>query len=118
MQSINILALIKLYYLQKYMPNLASLFSHVLVDVSSVKALCLRWYPKGNSLTLCFIVVLHSRKAKFVVLLSCSHGLVIGYCYLFECNMRLFNFVVHIWCQCFSRKQESSFKGKQAQSNG
>ncbi|XP_015162806.1 oligoribonuclease-like [Solanum tuberosum] len=32
-------------FLKKYMPNLASLFSHVLVDVSSVKALCLRWYP-------------------------------------------------------------------------
>ncbi|THG16159.1 hypothetical protein TEA_014470 [Camellia sinensis var. sinensis] len=33
---------------QKYMPDLASLFSHVLVDVSSVKALCFRWYPKEN----------------------------------------------------------------------
>ncbi|XP_020517160.1 oligoribonuclease isoform X2 [Amborella trichopoda] len=31
---------------QKYMPTLAGLFSHVLIDVSSVKALCLRWYPK------------------------------------------------------------------------
>ncbi|GFZ01796.1 polynucleotidyl transferase, ribonuclease H-like superfamily protein [Actinidia rufa] len=28
------------------MPDLASLFHHVVVDVSSVKALCLRWYPK------------------------------------------------------------------------
>ncbi|XP_052181988.1 oligoribonuclease [Diospyros lotus] len=35
-------------FLKKYMPDLASLFSHVLVDVSSVKALCLRWYPKEN----------------------------------------------------------------------
>ncbi|XP_021862944.1 oligoribonuclease isoform X2 [Spinacia oleracea] len=33
-------------FLKKYMPDLASLFSHVLVDVSSVKALCVRWYPK------------------------------------------------------------------------
>ncbi|XP_020517157.1 oligoribonuclease isoform X1 [Amborella trichopoda] len=33
-------------YLKKYMPTLAGLFSHVLIDVSSVKALCLRWYPK------------------------------------------------------------------------
>ncbi|XP_028200151.1 oligoribonuclease-like isoform X2 [Glycine soja] len=33
---------------QKYMPKLASLFSHVLVDVSSVKALCIRWYPKDQ----------------------------------------------------------------------
>eukprot|EP00249_Psilotum_nudum_P012036 c23546_g1_i1 orf=421-1449(+) len=33
-------------FLQKYMPNLAAVFSHVLVDVSSVKALCLRWFPK------------------------------------------------------------------------
>ncbi|CAH9094025.1 unnamed protein product [Cuscuta europaea] len=32
---------------RKYMPDLANLFSHVLVDVSSVKALCLRWYPRG-----------------------------------------------------------------------
>lgn len=35
--------------MQKYMANLASLFSHVLVDVSSVKALCLRWYPRGKN---------------------------------------------------------------------
>lgn len=41
-----------LLFLKKYMPNLASLFSHVLVDVSSVKALCLRWYPKD---TVCLI---------------------------------------------------------------
>ncbi|KAK4338642.1 hypothetical protein RND71_043129 [Anisodus tanguticus] len=37
-----------LLFLKKYMPNLASLFSHVLVDVSSVKAVCLRWYPRDN----------------------------------------------------------------------
>ncbi|XP_034912036.1 oligoribonuclease isoform X1 [Populus alba] len=35
-------------FLKKYMPDLAGLFSHVVVDVSSVKALCIRWYPKGN----------------------------------------------------------------------
>ncbi|KAF7833649.1 oligoribonuclease [Senna tora] len=35
-------------FLKKYMPELASLFSHVLVDVSSVKALCIRWYPKDQ----------------------------------------------------------------------
>ncbi|GAA0140629.1 hypothetical protein Leryth_014318 [Lithospermum erythrorhizon] len=35
-------------FLKKYMPDLASLFSHVLVDVSSVKALCIRWYPRDN----------------------------------------------------------------------
>ncbi|XP_059305111.1 oligoribonuclease-like isoform X1 [Lycium ferocissimum] len=35
-------------FLKKYMPNLASLFSHVLVDVSSVKALCVRWYPRDK----------------------------------------------------------------------
>ncbi|XP_044506249.1 oligoribonuclease-like isoform X3 [Mangifera indica] len=35
-------------FLKKYMPDLASLFSHVLVDVSSVKALCVRWYPREN----------------------------------------------------------------------
>lgn len=33
-------------FLKKYMPNLADLFSHVLVDVSSIRALCCRWYPK------------------------------------------------------------------------
>ncbi|CAN4101136.1 unnamed protein product [Withania somnifera] len=32
----------------KFMPTLASLFSHVLVDVSSVRALCFRWYPRDN----------------------------------------------------------------------
>lgn len=37
-----------LLYLKKYMPNLAGLFSHILVDVSSVKALCVRWYPRDN----------------------------------------------------------------------
>ncbi|XP_021832872.1 oligoribonuclease isoform X2 [Prunus avium] len=35
-------------FLKKYMPDLASLFSHVIVDVSSVKALCIRWYPRDN----------------------------------------------------------------------
>ncbi|KAG8654945.1 oligoribonuclease isoform X1 [Manihot esculenta] len=35
-------------FLKKYMPDLASLFSHVVVDVSSVKALCIRWYPRDH----------------------------------------------------------------------
>eukprot|EP00262_Sarcandra_glabra_P018417 TRINITY_DN660_c0_g1_i1.p1 TRINITY_DN660_c0_g1~~TRINITY_DN660_c0_g1_i1.p1 ORF type:complete len:254 (+),score=52.85 TRINITY_DN660_c0_g1_i1:147-908(+) len=39
---------VDLSFLKKYMPDLASHFSHVLVDVSSLKALCLRWYPKDN----------------------------------------------------------------------
>jgi len=39
---------VDLLFLKKYMPDLASLFPHVLVDVSSVKALCLRWYPKDK----------------------------------------------------------------------
>uniref|UniRef100_A0A0D6R4J7 Exonuclease domain-containing protein n=1 Tax=Araucaria cunninghamii TaxID=56994 RepID=A0A0D6R4J7_ARACU len=33
-------------FLRKYMPNLAEAFSHVVVDVSSIRALCCRWYPK------------------------------------------------------------------------
>ncbi|XP_039034364.1 oligoribonuclease-like isoform X2 [Hibiscus syriacus] len=36
-------------FLKKYMPDLASLFSHVVVDVSSVRALCIRWYPREES---------------------------------------------------------------------
>ncbi|GMJ15451.1 hypothetical protein like AT2G26970 [Hibiscus trionum] len=36
------------HFLKKYMPELASLFSHVIVDVSSVRALCIRWYPKDH----------------------------------------------------------------------
>lgn len=36
------------HFLKKYMPDLASLFSHILVDVSSVKALCIRWYPRDS----------------------------------------------------------------------
>ncbi|XVF20220.1 hypothetical protein REPUB_Repub11eG0179100 [Reevesia pubescens] len=36
-------------FLKKYMPDLASLFSHVIVDVSSVRALCFRWYPRVTS---------------------------------------------------------------------
>ncbi|CAN6461923.1 unnamed protein product [Victoria cruziana] len=39
-------------FLKKYMPDLAAMFSHVLVDVSSVNALCFRWYPKGTTSTL------------------------------------------------------------------
>ncbi|XP_010544309.1 PREDICTED: oligoribonuclease-like [Tarenaya hassleriana] len=35
-------------FLKKYMPDLAALFPHVLVDVSSVKALCKRWYPQDR----------------------------------------------------------------------
>ncbi|CAL5028329.1 unnamed protein product [Urochloa decumbens] len=31
---------------QKYMPQLAGIFSHVIVDVSSITALCSRWFPK------------------------------------------------------------------------
>lgn len=33
-------------FLKKYMPNLAGIFPHVLVDVSSIMALCIRWFPK------------------------------------------------------------------------
>jgi len=32
------------------MPELAGIFSHVVVDVSSISALCIRWYPKGEKL--------------------------------------------------------------------
>ncbi|KAJ7964907.1 Oligoribonuclease [Quillaja saponaria] len=39
---------VDLLFLKKYMPELAALFSHVLVDVSSVKALFIRWYPKDQ----------------------------------------------------------------------
>ncbi|KGN54054.1 oligoribonuclease [Cucumis sativus] len=35
-------------FLKKYMPDLAGLFSHVLVDVSSIKTLCDRWYPRDR----------------------------------------------------------------------
>ncbi|XP_074309547.1 oligoribonuclease [Silene latifolia] len=35
-------------FLKKYMPDLASIFSHVLVDVSTIKALCIRWYPRAH----------------------------------------------------------------------
>ncbi|KMZ68030.1 Oligoribonuclease [Zostera marina] len=34
-------------FLKKYMPKLANMFSHVLVDVSSVSSLCLRWCPNA-----------------------------------------------------------------------
>ncbi|KAF8099145.1 hypothetical protein N665_0250s0007 [Sinapis alba] len=36
-------------FLKKYMPDLAALFSHVLVDVSSVKSLCVRWFPRDKN---------------------------------------------------------------------
>lgn len=34
-----------LLFLKKYMPKLAALLPHVLVDVSSIMALCIRWFP-------------------------------------------------------------------------
>lgn len=39
---------VDLMFLKKYMPDLASLFPHILVDVSSIKALCIRWYPRDH----------------------------------------------------------------------
>ncbi|PKA49262.1 Oligoribonuclease [Apostasia shenzhenica] len=36
-------------FLKKYMPRLACIFPHILVDVSSIMALCIRWFPKGCS---------------------------------------------------------------------
>lgn len=35
-----------LFFLKKYMPSLAKVFSHVIVDVSSVRSLCNRWSPQ------------------------------------------------------------------------
>lgn len=35
-----------LLFLKKYMPQLAGIFSHVIVDVSSITVLCSRWFPK------------------------------------------------------------------------
>ncbi|KAG8064000.1 hypothetical protein GUJ93_ZPchr0004g38774 [Zizania palustris] len=35
-----------LLFLKKYMPQLAAIFSHVIVDVSSIKVLCKHWFPK------------------------------------------------------------------------
>ncbi|CAL1366681.1 unnamed protein product [Linum trigynum] len=37
-----------LIFLRKYMPELAGLFTHVIVDVSSVRSLCYRWYPRDH----------------------------------------------------------------------
>lgn len=37
---------VDLKFMKKYMPTLAAEFSHVLVDVSSIRALCVRWYPR------------------------------------------------------------------------
>lgn len=42
------IVVINLCISQKYMPDLAALFPHTLVDVSSVKALCFRWFPRGK----------------------------------------------------------------------
>ncbi|XP_006647308.1 oligoribonuclease-like isoform X2 [Oryza brachyantha] len=42
---------VDLLFLKKYMPQLASIFSHVIVDVSSIMALCIRWYPKERKQT-------------------------------------------------------------------
>ncbi|KAF3332687.1 oligoribonuclease isoform X2 [Carex littledalei] len=37
-------------FLKKYMPSLALIFPHVLVDVSSIMALCIRWFPKEKKM--------------------------------------------------------------------
>lgn len=37
---------VDLKFMKKYMPTLSAEFSHVLVDVSSIRALCVRWYPR------------------------------------------------------------------------
>ncbi|BBN06503.1 oligoribonuclease [Marchantia polymorpha subsp. ruderalis] len=37
---------VDLQFIRKYMPKLAGIFSHIVVDVSSVRALCVRWYPQ------------------------------------------------------------------------
>lgn len=37
---------VDLKFMKKYMPTLAAEFSHVLVDVSTIRALCVRWYPR------------------------------------------------------------------------
>lgn len=42
---------VDLLFLKKYMPQLAAIFSHVIVDVSSVMALCIRWFPKERKQT-------------------------------------------------------------------
>lgn len=42
---------VDLLFLKKYMPQLAAIFSHVIVDVSSIMALCIRWYPKERKQT-------------------------------------------------------------------
>lgn len=38
---------VDLKFMKKYMPALAAEFSHVLVDVSTIRALCVRWYPRA-----------------------------------------------------------------------
>ncbi|XP_047076948.1 oligoribonuclease-like isoform X2 [Lolium rigidum] len=42
---------VDLLFLKKYMPQLAAIFSHVIVDVSTIMALCIRWYPKERKQT-------------------------------------------------------------------
>lgn len=36
------------FFLKKYMPSLAEVFPHVIVDVSSIRTLCFRWLPEVN----------------------------------------------------------------------
>uniref|UniRef100_A0ACD5ZCL2 Uncharacterized protein n=2 Tax=Avena sativa TaxID=4498 RepID=A0ACD5ZCL2_AVESA len=40
-----------LLFLKEYMPELAAIFPHVIVDVSSIMALCIRWFPKERKQT-------------------------------------------------------------------
>ncbi|KAL8152250.1 hypothetical protein V2J09_010010 [Rumex salicifolius] len=41
------LVYVDFFFLKKYMPNLASLFSHVVMDVSSIRSTCYRWNRKA-----------------------------------------------------------------------
>lgn len=85
------------------MPDLAGLFSHVLVDVSSIKTLCDRWYPRGKDLDnwsvftfekndghviLIFLFLIKNNKGRRV-LFSCNYWYVIGNLYNYSCSKRL-----------------------------
>lgn len=39
---------VDLIFLKKYMPDLADFFHHVVVDVSTINALCARWFPNDK----------------------------------------------------------------------
>ncbi|XP_048557145.1 oligoribonuclease isoform X2 [Triticum urartu] len=92
-----------LLFLKEYMPQLAGIFPHVIVDVSSITALCIRWFPKGKL----FFSISQCSVAEFD-------------CGVFSSVTRLYKYGIASGLNqiYFFRKKASSKKGEKPQGTG